>query len=100
MLRASAFDADKYRDNPKMITKYLNKALTTGDAALITKAIGNMIRAQGVTSFSQKAGMRRDSLYRTFRGERSPRFETVVNALRTLDIQLIANPSAAVKSSG
>jgi len=40
MPKAGAFEAAKYRDNPKMIAKYLNHALATGDAILITKAIG------------------------------------------------------------
>src|SRR5665811_1301462 len=57
---AEAFAA-KYRDNPRAIAKYLNDALSTGDPVLITKAIGDMVRAQGVTSFSQKAGVRRET---------------------------------------
>jgi DNA-binding phage protein len=37
------------RDDPSAIAKYLNDALSTGDPVLITKAIGDMVRAQGVT---------------------------------------------------
>ncbi len=44
MVKARAFDAAKYRNQPKMIAKYLNHALATGDAILITQAIGDMIR--------------------------------------------------------
>jgi probable addiction module antidote protein len=71
MPESRSFDPAKYRDDPKAIAKYLNEALSTGDSALITKAIGVMVRAQGVTSFSRKAGMRRENLYRTFGGERT-----------------------------
>jgi DNA-binding phage protein len=52
MRKARAFDAAKYRDNPKMIAKHLNHALATGDGIIIAQAIGAMIRAQGVTSVS------------------------------------------------
>src|SRR5260370_34770225 len=90
--RALAFDAAKYRDDPCAIAKYLNDALSTGDPVLITKAIGDMVRAQGVTRFSQKAGMRRDNLYRSFKGELSPPFDRVINVLIALDIELIARP--------
>jgi probable addiction module antidote protein len=90
MPAARAFDAAKYRGNPKMIAKYLNDALATGDAALTTKAIGNMVRAQGMTRFSQKVGLRRESLYRSFRGEMSPGFDTVMKVLLALDIRLVA----------
>jgi probable addiction module antidote protein len=96
---ALAFDKN-HRNDPRAIAKYLNGALSTGDPVLITKAIGDMVRAQGMTRFSQKAGMRRDSLYRMFNGEMSPTLETVMNALMGLDIQLIAKPAANLSRSG
>ena len=89
---AEAFAA-KYRDNPRAIAKYLNDALSTEDPVIITKAIGAMVRAQGVTRFSQKAGVRREGLYRSFRGELRPSFDTVLKVLLALDIQLIAKPT-------
>jgi probable addiction module antidote protein len=89
---AEAFAA-KYRDNPRAIAKYLNDALSTGDPVLVTKAIGDVVRAQGVTSFSQKAGMRRDGLYRTFSGETSPALDRVMTVLLALDIKLVAKPA-------
>ena len=100
MVKARAFDAAKYRNQPKMIAKYLNHALATGDAILTTQAIGDMIRAQGVTRVSQKVGLRRDSLYRSFRGHTGPRFETVIKAIVALNIQLVAKPFAGSPRSG
>ena len=77
---------------PGRSAEYLNDAISTGDPVIITKAIGDMVRAQGVTRFSQKNGMERTSLYRSFRGKVSPTIETVLNVLIGLDIQLIAKP--------
>jgi DNA-binding phage protein len=42
MRKARAFDAAKYRNNPKKIAKYLNHALAKGDGILIAQAIGDM----------------------------------------------------------
>jgi probable addiction module antidote protein len=92
MPKARTSDDVKYRDKPKVIAKYLTDALATGDAVLVTKAIGNVVRAQGMTSFSRKLGMRRESLYRSFRGDMSPAFETVIAVLTTLGVQLAAKP--------
>jgi probable addiction module antidote protein len=89
MPKARSFDAAKYRDDPRAIAKYLNDALSNGDPVVITKAIGDMVRAQGGTSFSQKSGMERTSLYRSFGGKAKPTFETVLNALIGLDIQFL-----------
>jgi probable addiction module antidote protein len=85
----------KYRDNPKAIAKYLNDALREGDGVLVTKAIGIMVRAQGVAEVSQKAGQRRDSLYRMFDGRNGPALPKAIAVLHALDIQLIAKPSAS-----
>jgi probable addiction module antidote protein len=82
----------KYRDNPRAIAKYLNDALVKGDGILVTKAIGMMVRAQGVADVSQKAGQRRDSLYRMFGGNNGPALATAIAVLHALDIQLIAKP--------
>jgi probable addiction module antidote protein len=95
MPKARPFDAAEYRDAPKMIAKYLNLALATGDAVLVTKAIGEMVRAQGMTRFSQKVGLRRDGLYRSFRGEISPAFDTVLSVMLALDVQIVVKPSTS-----
>jgi probable addiction module antidote protein len=95
MPRARFYDAAEYRDDPKMIAKYLNLALATGDAVLVTKAIGDMVRAQGMTRFSQKVGLRRDGLYRSFRGEISPAFDTVLSVMLALDVQIVVKPSTS-----
>jgi probable addiction module antidote protein len=90
--KARAFDPAEYRDNPKMIAKYLNNALASGDVALITKAIGDMARAQGMSRFSQKVGLSREGLYRSFGGQMGPGFDTVIKVLLALDIRLVIKP--------
>jgi probable addiction module antidote protein len=91
------FDAVKYRDDPKAIAGYLNEALSTKDPYLVTRAIGTMVRCQGMTRFSRKAGMPRDSLYRILTGEGSPAFETILRLLMALNVELIAKPAADTK---
>jgi len=86
----------KYRGDPKMIADYLNAAFATGDQALATKAIGDMVRAQGVSSFSQKVGLRREGLYRSFRGTTGPGFDTVMKVLSALQIQIVVKPANGV----
>lgn len=90
-----AFGA-KYREKPRAMAEYLNDALSTNDPVHTTKAIGNMVRTQGVTRFSQKTRLDRTGLYRSFRGGIRPSFETVLDVLTALDIQLIAKPSAGL----
>jgi probable addiction module antidote protein len=95
MAKLCGFDDPKYRANPKMIAEYLNVAFATGDQALAAKAIGDMVRAQGVSRFSQKVGLRREGLYRSFSGDSGPGFDTVMKVLSALQIQIVAKPANA-----
>ena len=92
--------AAKHCDNPRAIAKYLNDALATGDSVRITKAIGDMVRAHGVTRVSRRAHMRRDNLYRAFKGELKPAFDKVIKVLIALNIQLVAKPRRRLVEPG
>jgi probable addiction module antidote protein len=88
---------NRFRDNPGVIANYLNQALSSRDGVLVVRAIGEAIRAQGMARFSKRAGMQRSNLYRSFRGEISPKFETVLDVLSALDLDLIVKPSSRVE---
>ena len=59
MSKAKAFDAAKYRNNPKLIAKYLNDALAADDPTFATRAIGNLARAHGMTSIAEEVDLDR-----------------------------------------
>jgi probable addiction module antidote protein len=97
MPRSRTIDAAKYRGNSKAMAEYLNVALASGDVALITKAMGDMVRAQGTSRFSRKVGLSREGLYRSFGGQMGPGFDTVMKVLLALDIRLVAKPGLKAK---
>jgi probable addiction module antidote protein len=100
MPKSRTFDPAKYRDDPRAIAKYLNEALSTDDPLLIRKAIGDMARAQGAAKFSRKVGIRREDLYRGFRGEeRNVTFDVVLKILIALDMRLAVVPPAGHKKA-
>jgi probable addiction module antidote protein len=94
--RATAFNAAKYRNNPKLIAKYLNDAHATDDTAFITGAIGNLARRPRNGGHCREANVDRAGLYRSFRGEMDPAFGTVLKVLTALGIQLVAKPVAGL----
>ena len=49
MANDAPFDAAEYLDSPEVIAAYLTDVFESEDPALITKAIGNVARAQGMT---------------------------------------------------
>jgi probable addiction module antidote protein len=91
--------SNEFHDNPGAIANYLNQALSRRDGVLVVKAIRRAIRAQAVARFSKMAAMKRSNLYKSFRGEISPKFETVLDVLSALDLDLIVKPSLRYNSA-
>jgi len=94
--KVAAFDAAKYLNNPKLISKYLNDALATDESAFATRAIGNLARAHGLGAIAEQADVDRAGLYRSLRGDMDPAFGTVLKVLTALGIQLVATPAAGL----
>lgn len=90
MPKATPFDVADYLDDAEMIAEYLNEALASGDAALVTKAVGNVARAKGMTSVAKEAGVTREALYRSLSESGRPEFATVMKSLNALGIRLQA----------
>jgi probable addiction module antidote protein len=95
MTTLSKFDAAEYLDSPDMIAEFLNEAFETHDSTYITKAIGIVARAKGMTAVSKEAKLSRESLYRSLSGDTKPEFETIVQVLDALGVQLSAKAKAA-----
>ncbi|MBM5802152.1 MAG: putative addiction module antidote protein [Cyanobacteria bacterium K_DeepCast_35m_m2_023] len=61
-----------------------------GDAAFIAKALGEIVRAQGMTEIARQTGLSRESLYKALTGERSPSFDTELKVISALGLKLSA----------
>jgi probable addiction module antidote protein len=91
-------NAASYRDQPKMIANFLNDTLATGGTIDFVKAIGDLIRAQGMTEVSRKTGLNRSTLYVSFggngrRGIRSmPNIDRVIRTLAALQLEIVVRP--------
>jgi probable addiction module antidote protein len=80
------------RDQRKMLAKFLNDALATGDTIAFVKAMGDTIRAQGMTEVSQKAGLNRSALYVSFAGTMMPNIDRVIRTLAALQLEIVVKP--------
>jgi probable addiction module antidote protein len=80
------------RDQPKMIASVLNDALAKGDTVAFVKAIGDLIRAQGMTGVSQKTGLNRSTLYISFGGDMMPNIDRVIRTLAALKLEVVVRP--------
>jgi len=81
----SSADHLKTKDD---VVAYLEAAFEDGDAALITEALGNIARAEGMTEIAAQAGLTRASPYKALSAEGHPEFATVLKVVRALGLKL------------
>jgi probable addiction module antidote protein len=77
------------RDEADMAA-YLNAALSDGDPSLVAAALGDIARAKGMTGVARKAGLGRESLYKSLSPEGRPELSTVLKVVQALGLKLTA----------
>ena len=86
--RLASFDAIDYLDNEETIAEYLAIALENPDQDAFMMAVRDVAKARGIASVATKAGLGRESLYKTLQSGSKPRFDTVRRLLAALDVML------------
>ena len=92
-LGLAPFDASDYLDNEETIAEYLAAALENPDQDAFLTAVRDVAKARGIANVAARAGLGRESLYKTLRSGAKPRFETVRRLLLALDVKLDVSAS-------
>jgi probable addiction module antidote protein len=87
------FDPAAYLDDEAAVAAYLEDIMTSNDAQLIAKAIGDVARARGMTQIAKDSGMSRESLYKALSGDGNPELATMLRVLTALGLQLTVTPA-------
>lgn len=78
---------DWVRDNPAAIAAYLTENLQENDPSRAQAALSLVARAQNVQILARDAGLRRDTLYRTFSGRIDPQISRVLKLLEAMNVK-------------
>ena len=89
------FDMAEYLDSDEAIAEYLTQVLEDGDNEEFLRAIGYIAKAKGMSQIARETGLGRESLYKAFRPNAKPRFETVMQVMKALNLHLRAEPVSA-----
>ena len=91
-IKTLPYDVAETLRTPDEMAAYLEACIEEagGDAAFISKALGDIARAQGMTKISRQTGLSRESLYKALSGDRSPSFDTVLKVIAALGLKLSA----------
>jgi probable addiction module antidote protein len=82
------WDSAKYLNTDADIAEYLEAVFEDGDPALITRALGVVARAKGMSQIAQAAGLGRESLYKALSPDGNPEFATVLKVVHALGLKL------------
>jgi probable addiction module antidote protein len=94
MTEFAPFDVADYLDSEEMIVEYMTLAARDEDPRVFLAALSDVARARGMTEVAAKAGLGRESLYKSLSGARKPRFDTVRSVLAALGLGIAIVPLA------
>ena len=86
--RTRPWDAAALLETDEDIAAYLDAVLDGDDPSLLAAALGDVARAKGMTRIARKAGLGRESLYKTLSLDGNPEFATVQKVVRALGLRL------------
>jgi probable addiction module antidote protein len=94
-IETAKWDVSEFLDSEEAIFAYIEAAFEDGDPAVITKALGNVARARGMTAIAKDAGVTREALYKALSENGDPRLSTLIGVAKALGLKLSVTPEQA-----
>ena len=90
-LKTYPFDAADALDTPEEQAALLAEAFASGDAAVVTAALGIIARAKGIAQVARDTGLSREALYKATGAGGNPTLATLLSILRVTGLKLSAS---------
>jgi probable addiction module antidote protein len=89
-LKTHPFDAADAIDTPEEQASLLADAFASGDAQVVTAALGLIARARGITKVARETGLSREALYKATGADGNPTLATLMGIMRAAGLKLSA----------
>ncbi len=89
--KTSLFNPFDYIETQEEINTYLAELLQDEDPRLFISALGHLAKKHGMSEVARACGVNRESLYKSFNGAVSPRWDTVVKVMRVLNVDVFVH---------
>jgi probable addiction module antidote protein len=87
-LSTKPLDLAEYLTDPASQAELLSDAITSGDPAYLTHALGIIARARGMSDTAEKAGVKRETLYKALSMKGDPKLSTLLGVFKALGLKL------------
>lgn len=93
-LGVQPFDAAQYLQSDEECAAYLQACLEQepDNAALFSKALGDIARARGMMQLAKDTGLTREGLYKSLSEQGNPSLSTVMKVMHALGLQMHISP--------
>ena len=88
MVRVTEFHPSAFLDDDEVVAEYLTAALEDHTPDVFLAAVGDVVKARGMSAIAERAGLGRESLYKAFAPGAKPRYDTVLKVLHSLGVKL------------
>jgi probable addiction module antidote protein len=91
--RTVAYDVARQLRTPKEMAAYLDAWLVEApdDAAGVSRALGDIARAVGMSKVARQSGLSRESLYKSLRAEGNPSLDTILRVAKAVGVRFHAS---------
>jgi probable addiction module antidote protein len=90
-LKTFPFDAADALDTPEEQAALLAEAFASGEAEVVTAALGIIARARGIAQVARDTGLSREALYKATSADGNPTLATLLSILRVTGLKLSAS---------
>jgi probable addiction module antidote protein len=90
-LKTYPFDAADALDTPEEQAALLAEAFASGEAEVVTAALGLIARARGISQVARDTGLSREALYKATGPDGNPTLSTLLGILRVTGLKLSAS---------
>jgi probable addiction module antidote protein len=87
-LKTTPWNSADYLKSDEDIADYLDAVIEEDDPALLAHALGVVARARGMSEVAAKAGLGRESLYKSLSAKGNPELATVLKVIKALGLRL------------
>ena len=89
------FEPADYLDDADSVAAYLKEYAGSGASpSEIIGALGRIARAKGMAEVAKRAGVGRESLYKSLASDGNPEWTTIVKVLAALDLTIAIVPAS------
>jgi probable addiction module antidote protein len=78
-----------YLEGQNEIDAYLSEAFLDADPRVFLVALGFLAKKKGMSEVAKRAGVNRESLYKSLSGEGNPAYSTIAKVTRALNIRMV-----------